>query len=156
MIFLVDFAWPWFCCYFLGVKEMLDFNLIQQQNVVMYLFFAHLIWYYQGYLAQALSFEYQLPVVAIDASSHHASVTVARAERIKKYYAAKWCYLHQVQFQFYTFGLVPAAINCCLLFFAVWRSNFSKYLGPSPVMFFLVTHWQLSRWAHVRTTMVNI
>jgi len=110
----------------------------------------------QGYLAQALSFEYQLPVVAIDASSHHASVTVARAERIKKYYAAKWCYLHQVQFQFYTFGLVPAAINCCLLFFAVWRSNFSKYLGPSPVMFFLVTHWQLSRWAHVRTTMVNI
>uniref|UniRef100_A0A0E0JCA1 Methyltransferase domain-containing protein n=1 Tax=Oryza nivara TaxID=4536 RepID=A0A0E0JCA1_ORYNI len=37
----------------------------------------------QGYLAQALSFEYQLPVVAIDASSHHASVTNTRAERIK-------------------------------------------------------------------------
>uniref|UniRef100_K3Y3H4 Methyltransferase domain-containing protein n=1 Tax=Setaria italica TaxID=4555 RepID=K3Y3H4_SETIT len=43
----------------------------------------------QGYLTQALSFEYQLPVVAIDASSHHASVTIARAERIKKHYAAK-------------------------------------------------------------------
>uniref|UniRef100_A0A0D9Y1B2 Methyltransferase domain-containing protein n=1 Tax=Leersia perrieri TaxID=77586 RepID=A0A0D9Y1B2_9ORYZ len=43
----------------------------------------------QGYLAQALSFEYQLPVVAIDASSHHASVTNTRAERIKKHYAAK-------------------------------------------------------------------
>lgn len=51
---------------------------------------------YQGYLAQALSFEYQLRVVAIDASSHHASVTIARAERIKKHYAAKWCNLHQV------------------------------------------------------------
>ncbi|KAF0899157.1 hypothetical protein E2562_013378 [Oryza meyeriana var. granulata] len=43
----------------------------------------------QGYLAQALSFEYELPVVAIDASSHHASVTNTRAERIKKHYAAK-------------------------------------------------------------------
>jgi len=39
MIFLVDFAWPWFCCYFLGVKEMLDFNLIQQQNVMSCIYF---------------------------------------------------------------------------------------------------------------------
>ncbi|XP_038970314.1 methyltransferase-like protein 25 isoform X3 [Phoenix dactylifera] len=43
----------------------------------------------QGYLAQALSFEYQLSVTAIDASLHHATVTNARAERIKKHYAAK-------------------------------------------------------------------
>ncbi|XP_068654197.1 uncharacterized protein [Aristolochia californica] len=43
----------------------------------------------QGYLAQVLCFEYQLPVIAIDASSHHGSVTTARAERIKKHYAAK-------------------------------------------------------------------
>ncbi|KAJ7981991.1 protein RRNAD1 isoform X1 [Quillaja saponaria] len=42
----------------------------------------------QGYLAQVLSFQYQHPVVAIDASSHHGSVTDARAERIKKHYAA--------------------------------------------------------------------
>lgn len=46
-------------------------------------------WYYQGYLAQALSFEYQLSVIAIDASMHHSSVTAARAERIRKHYAAK-------------------------------------------------------------------
>ncbi|XP_074557827.1 uncharacterized protein LOC141813744 [Curcuma longa] len=44
----------------------------------------------QGYLAQALSFHYQLPVIAIDASLHHANVTNARAERIKKHYAAKF------------------------------------------------------------------
>lgn len=43
----------------------------------------------QGYLAQALSFEYQLSVTAIDASLHHATVTNTRAERIKKHYAAK-------------------------------------------------------------------
>ncbi|XP_047334325.1 probable methyltransferase-like protein 25 isoform X1 [Impatiens glandulifera] len=43
----------------------------------------------QGYLAQVLSFEYQLPVIAIDASSHHARVTDARAERIKKHYFSK-------------------------------------------------------------------
>ncbi|XP_039130285.1 protein RRNAD1 isoform X1 [Dioscorea cayenensis subsp. rotundata] len=43
----------------------------------------------QGYLAQALSFHYQLVVIAIDASLHHADVTNARAERIKKHYAAK-------------------------------------------------------------------
>ncbi|KAI3986106.1 hypothetical protein MKX01_036415 [Papaver californicum] len=43
----------------------------------------------QGYLAQVLSFQYQLSVVAIDASSHHGTVTSARAKRIKKHYAAK-------------------------------------------------------------------
>ncbi|XP_042485308.1 protein RRNAD1 [Macadamia integrifolia] len=43
----------------------------------------------QGYLAQVLSFQYHLSVVAIDASSHHGEVTSARAERIKKHYLAK-------------------------------------------------------------------
>ncbi|KAH7860997.1 hypothetical protein Vadar_020427 [Vaccinium darrowii] len=43
----------------------------------------------QGYLAQVLSFEYQLSVIAIDACSHHGRITEARAERIKKHYAAK-------------------------------------------------------------------
>ncbi|XXG74640.1 hypothetical protein AAC387_Pa07g3311 [Persea americana] len=43
----------------------------------------------QGYLAQVLSFEYQLSVIAIDAFSHHGTVTNVRAERIKKHYAAK-------------------------------------------------------------------
>ncbi|PKU83860.1 hypothetical protein MA16_Dca020743 [Dendrobium catenatum] len=43
----------------------------------------------QGYLSQVLSFEYQLSVVAIDSSLHHSSVTSARANRIKKHYAAK-------------------------------------------------------------------
>lgn len=38
---------------------------------------------------QVLSFEYQLSVIAIDACSHHGRITDARAERIKKYYAAK-------------------------------------------------------------------
>ncbi|KAM0863631.1 hypothetical protein ACQ4PT_044450 [Festuca glaucescens] len=61
----------------------------------------------QGYLAQALSFEYQLPVVAIDASSHHASVTNTRAERIKKHYAAK-C----VEKQQFT---VPRTVTCHVL-----------------------------------------
>ncbi|KAF8692150.1 hypothetical protein HU200_039751 [Digitaria exilis] len=65
----------------------------------------------QGYLAQALSFEYQLPVVAIDASSHHASVTIARAERIKKHYAAKWYNLH-VEKQLLT---VPRTVTCHVL-----------------------------------------
>lgn len=61
----------------------------------------------QGYLAQALSFEYQLPVVAIDASSHHASVTNTRAERIKKHYAAK-C-VEKQQFR------VPRTVTCHVL-----------------------------------------
>ncbi|KAL2943572.1 Methyltransferase-like protein 25 [Bienertia sinuspersici] len=43
----------------------------------------------QGYLSLVLAFQYQLPVVAIDASSHHGVVTNIRAERIKKHYVAK-------------------------------------------------------------------
>ncbi|KAL3820944.1 hypothetical protein ACJIZ3_006849 [Penstemon smallii] len=43
----------------------------------------------QGYLAQVLSFEHELSVIAIDASSHHGSITEARAKRIEKYYASK-------------------------------------------------------------------
>ncbi|KAM7495711.1 hypothetical protein LguiB_030320 [Lonicera macranthoides] len=42
----------------------------------------------QGYLAQVLTFHYQLSVIAIDACSHHGRITDARAERIKKHYAA--------------------------------------------------------------------
>ncbi|KAG8092922.1 hypothetical protein GUJ93_ZPchr0012g20860 [Zizania palustris] len=61
----------------------------------------------QGYLAQALSFEYQLPVVAIDASSHHASVTNTRAERIKKHYAAKCVGKQQPK--------VPRTVTCHVL-----------------------------------------
>ncbi|XP_057765319.1 uncharacterized protein LOC130986063 isoform X2 [Salvia miltiorrhiza] len=45
----------------------------------------------RGYLAQVLSFEQDLSVIAIDASSHHGSITDARAKRIEKYYAAKLC-----------------------------------------------------------------
>ncbi|KAK3140212.1 hypothetical protein QOZ80_5AG0397680 [Eleusine coracana subsp. coracana] len=61
----------------------------------------------QGYLAQALSFEYRLPVVAIDASSHHASVTNARAERIKKHYAAKCVENQQLN--------IPRTVTCHVL-----------------------------------------
>ncbi|CAA0838533.1 S-adenosyl-L-methionine-dependent methyltransferases superfamily protein [Striga hermonthica] len=43
----------------------------------------------QGYLSQVLSFEYELSVIAIDASSHHGSITDGRAKRIEKYYASK-------------------------------------------------------------------
>ncbi|XP_073220889.1 uncharacterized protein [Cicer arietinum] len=43
----------------------------------------------QGYLAQVLAFQYQHPVIAIDACSHHGMVTDARAERIKKHYTSK-------------------------------------------------------------------
>ncbi|XP_020233428.1 methyltransferase-like protein 25 [Cajanus cajan] len=43
----------------------------------------------QGYLAQVLAFQYQHPVIAIDACSHHGKVTNARAERIKKHYTSQ-------------------------------------------------------------------
>ncbi|KAK7272681.1 hypothetical protein RJT34_29431 [Clitoria ternatea] len=43
----------------------------------------------QGYLAQVLAFQYQHPVIAIDACSHHGRVTDARAERIKKHYTSQ-------------------------------------------------------------------
>ncbi|CAN6486245.1 unnamed protein product [Victoria cruziana] len=43
----------------------------------------------QGYLAQVLSFQCKLPVVALDASPHHGTVTSSRAERIRKHYLAQ-------------------------------------------------------------------
>ncbi|KAK9674568.1 hypothetical protein RND81_12G241300 [Saponaria officinalis] len=49
-----------------------------------------------GYLTQVLAFQYQLPVVAIDASCHHGTITNTRAERIKKHYLAK---LHKSGFE---------------------------------------------------------
>jgi hypothetical protein len=79
------------------------------------------ICFLQGYLAQALSFEYQLPVVAIDASSHHASVTNTRAERIKKYYTAKWCDFHQFNHTYLNLNseLIYVVLNKWPLFLAV-------------------------------------
>ncbi|XP_072987693.1 uncharacterized protein [Typha latifolia] len=61
----------------------------------------------QGYLAQVLSFQYQLPVIAIDASLHHATVTSSRAERIKKHYAAKCAVNQHLK--------VPQTITCRVL-----------------------------------------
>ncbi|KAJ0100820.1 hypothetical protein Patl1_05097 [Pistacia atlantica] len=57
----------------------------------------------QGYLAQVLSFQFQHSVVAIDACSQHGKVMNARAERIKKHYAAqtrKFGYLWDFPFDF--------------------------------------------------------
>ncbi|XP_057458086.1 uncharacterized protein LOC130748860 [Lotus japonicus] len=65
----------------------------------------------QGYLAQVLAFQYQHPVIAIDACSHHGSVTDARAGRIKKHYASKMVKSGS--------GMqslnVPKTITCCVL-----------------------------------------
>ncbi|KAH8503114.1 hypothetical protein H0E87_014428 [Populus deltoides] len=62
----------------------------------------------QGYLAQVLSFQYQHSVVAIDACSHHGTVTEKRAERIKKHYAA------QMRKHYPGIGIpnVPKTITC--------------------------------------------
>jgi len=49
----------------------------------------HITSRFQGYLAQVLAFQYQHPVIAIDACSHHGRVTDARAARIKKYYTSQ-------------------------------------------------------------------
>ncbi|XP_020578252.1 protein RRNAD1 isoform X2 [Phalaenopsis equestris] len=72
---------------------------------------AHCVNSQKGYLAQVLSFEYQLSVVAIDSSLHHSSVTSARANRIRKHYAAK---LHELQ---HGDGLVkiPQTVTCQVL-----------------------------------------
>ncbi|CAI9755063.1 unnamed protein product [Fraxinus pennsylvanica] len=65
----------------------------------------------QGYLAQVLSFEYQLSVIAIDASSHHGRIADARAERIKKHYTAKLC-----KSQLESRGLsTPKTVTCRVL-----------------------------------------
>ncbi|MCL7035492.1 hypothetical protein MKW94_018562, partial [Papaver nudicaule] len=65
----------------------------------------------QGYLAQVLSFQYQLSVVAIDASSHHGTVTSARAKRIKKHYAAKMRELQTGNQHLNE----PQTVTCCVL-----------------------------------------
>ncbi|KAF8408759.1 hypothetical protein HHK36_004827 [Tetracentron sinense] len=65
----------------------------------------------QGYLAQVLSFQYQLSVVAIDASSHHGAVTSARSERIRKHYAAKMRKSHTGNMHLN----VPQTVTCCVL-----------------------------------------
>ncbi|KAI4333356.1 hypothetical protein L6164_018182 [Bauhinia variegata] len=65
----------------------------------------------QGYLAQVLSFQYQHPVIAIDACSHHGNVTDARAERIKKHYAAQMRKTRSDKQNLY----VPKTITCQVL-----------------------------------------
>ncbi|XP_074362593.1 uncharacterized protein LOC141702892 isoform X1 [Apium graveolens] len=65
----------------------------------------------QGHLAQVLSFQYQLSVIAIDACSHHGSITSARAERIKKHYAAR---LHKSRSEDRGIN-VPKTITCHVL-----------------------------------------
>ncbi|KAE8124569.1 hypothetical protein FH972_019438 [Carpinus fangiana] len=62
----------------------------------------------QGYLAQVLSFQYKHPVVAIDACSHHGRITDARAERIKKHYAAQMRKSESGNWRFN----VPKTITC--------------------------------------------
>lgn len=64
----------------------------------------------QGYLAQVLSFEYELSVIAIDASSHHGSITDARAKRIEKYYAAK------IRKSGYGINLFKVLVHCLSVF----------------------------------------
>ncbi|KAL8243307.1 hypothetical protein R6Q59_009565 [Mikania micrantha] len=65
----------------------------------------------QGYLSQVLSFEYQLSVIAIDASSHHGRVTDERAERIKKHYEAK-----MRKSSLGGKGMtIPKTVTCCVL-----------------------------------------
>ncbi|KAL8142265.1 hypothetical protein V2J09_015297 [Rumex salicifolius] len=65
----------------------------------------------QGYLAQVLSFQYNLSVLAIDGSLHHGEVTKSRAERIKKHYAAKMRKLGSEKWSLY----IPKTITCRVL-----------------------------------------
>ncbi|KAL7088263.1 hypothetical protein ACP275_13G117100 [Erythranthe tilingii] len=65
----------------------------------------------QGYLAQVLSFEYELSVIAVDASSHHGSITEARAKRIEKHYAAK---IRKSRSENKVFS-IPKAVTCQVL-----------------------------------------
>ncbi|MCD9638614.1 hypothetical protein HAX54_022700 [Datura stramonium] len=78
----------------------------------------------RGYLAQVLAFDYQLSVIAIDACSHHGKITDARAERIRKHYAAKIpknCSEHR-EFS------VPKTVTCRVL-----SSDTLKSLSNCPV-----------------------
>ncbi|KAK1393146.1 methyltransferase-like protein 25 [Heracleum sosnowskyi] len=79
----------------------------------------------QGYLAQVLSFQYQLSVIAIDACSHHGSITSARAERIKKHYAAK---LHKSRSEDRGFN-VPKTITCRVLSTGTLKDLSSSLIG---------------------------
>ncbi|KAL8142289.1 hypothetical protein V2J09_015321 [Rumex salicifolius] len=65
----------------------------------------------QGYLAQVLSFQYNLSVLAIDGSLHHGEVTKSRAERIKKHYAAKMRKLGSEKWSLN----IPKTITCRVL-----------------------------------------
>ncbi|KAL3333748.1 hypothetical protein AABB24_033687 [Solanum stoloniferum] len=78
----------------------------------------------QGYLAQVLAFDYQLSVIAIDACSHHGKITDARAERIRKHYAAKMRKNCSEQREF----SVPKTVTCRVL-----SSDTLRALSNSPV-----------------------
>uniref|UniRef100_M1C027 Methyltransferase domain-containing protein n=1 Tax=Solanum tuberosum TaxID=4113 RepID=M1C027_SOLTU len=78
----------------------------------------------QGYLAQVLAFDYQLSVIAIDACSHHGKITDARAERIRKHYAAKMRKNCSEQREF----SVPKTVTCRVL-----SSDTLSALSNSPV-----------------------
>ncbi|XP_055823097.1 uncharacterized protein LOC129891682 isoform X2 [Solanum dulcamara] len=78
----------------------------------------------QGYLAQVLAFDYQLSVIAIDACSYHGKITDARAERIRKHYAAKMRKNCSEQREF----SVPMTVTCRVL-----SSDTLRALSNSPV-----------------------
>jgi hypothetical protein len=79
----------------ISLSEFTSFCLLIETSTVFFvcLFLVcveyHFVLYFQGYLAQVLAFQYQHPVIAIDACSHHGLVTDARAERIKKHYTSQ-------------------------------------------------------------------
>lgn len=77
----------------------------------------------QGYLAQVLAFDYQLSVIAIDACSHHGKITDARAERIRKHYAAQMRKNCSEQREF----SLPKTVTCRVL-----SSDTLKSLSKSP------------------------
>ncbi|MQL75332.1 hypothetical protein Taro_007694 [Colocasia esculenta] len=77
----------------------------------------------QGYLAQVLCFHYHLSVIALDASSHHATVISSRAERIKKHFAAKLCKsLYGQDFHYFHF----CNFSPCLVTFTLCLINGDK------------------------------
>uniref|UniRef100_A0A7N1A434 Methyltransferase domain-containing protein n=1 Tax=Kalanchoe fedtschenkoi TaxID=63787 RepID=A0A7N1A434_KALFE len=80
----------------------------------------------QGYLSQVLAFQYDLSVIAIDASSHHAKVAEARAERIRKHYAAQ---IHKQQYQNKNL-MVPTTVICHIM-----SADMLKTLSRSVLLF---------------------
>ncbi|CAH9064120.1 unnamed protein product [Cuscuta epithymum] len=103
----------------------------------------------QGHLAQVLSFEHDLSVVAIDASSHHGKITRARAERIRKHYASKmrksgldgrkWCVPKTVTCQILSSETLKALSygvekHCLLRESSIGHSPVEEHLSPHSCM----------------------